>query len=102
MNPVMTSTGDSGQRELLRCGVQLIYQAFDLNRQLHELNFQSQELAARLALAVDSEHEMREVTWQREQVANLQAELGSADRGRVTTHPATQDRDVKIGFGHWD
>ena len=33
---------------------------------------------------------------------NLQAELGGADRGGITTHPATQDRDVKIGFGHWD
>src|SRR5436305_2083099 len=75
MNPIMTSAGDSGQRELLRCGVQLIYQAFDLKRQLHELNFQGQELAARMACAEGSEQEKQEIAWQREQVAHLEAEL---------------------------
>src|SRR5205809_1264021 len=33
---------------------------------------------------------------------DLQAELGGANRGGITAHSATQDRNVKIGFGHWD
>jgi len=75
MNQTTETADDPRQRELLRCGVQLIYQAFDLNRQLHELSFQGRDLEARLARAAGTGQAEQELAWQREMVAHLQVEL---------------------------
>jgi hypothetical protein len=75
MNQTTETADGPRQRELLRCGIQLIYQAFDLNRQLHELSFQGRDLEARLARTAGTGQAEQELAWQRDMVAHLQAEL---------------------------
>jgi hypothetical protein len=61
--------------ELVRCGVQLIYQGFELDRQLRELRFQERALKRRLIWPTLPAHERQELQWQVEMLAGQQADL---------------------------